>query len=253
MSQDQQRVAVVTGAGSGFGAAIARKFAKDGVAVVVCDINDDAGKAVTDDINAKGGKAIYVNCDVAKREAWERLLAETTQKFGGVNFVINNAGATYKNKPVLDTTERDFDLCFDVNMKSVFHSVHVMIPALRETRKRGGPAAIVNVASTAGIMGRPGLTWYAASKAACISCTKNLAIEFGPEQIRFNAICPVFGNTGLKHMFMGETTEDMFIKSIPLGRCSEPEDIANSTVFLCSDEASFLTGVALPVDGGRLA
>jgi NAD(P)-dependent dehydrogenase (short-subunit alcohol dehydrogenase family) len=160
---------------------------------------------------------------VSKREPWENLLAETKKQLGGVNFVINNAGATYKNKPVLDTTEKDFDLCFDVNMKSVFHSVHVMIPALRETRKNGGPAAIVNVASTAGIMGRPGLTWYAASKAACISCTKNLAIEFGPEQIRFNAICPVFGNTGLKHMFMGETTEDMFLKSIPLGRCSEPE------------------------------
>lgn len=137
--------------------------------------------------------------------------------------MINNAGATYKSKPVLETTEKDFDLCMDVNLKPIFHSVHVMIPALRETRKAGGPAGMVTIASTAGIMGRPGLTWYCASKAGAISCTKNLAIEFGPEQIRFNAICPVIGNTGLKQMFVGEASEETFLKTIPLGRCSEPE------------------------------
>lgn len=121
--------------------------------------------------------------DVTKREAWEAALAATEKAFGGVNFIINNAGATYKSKPVLETTERDFDLCMDVNLKSVFHSVHVMIPAIRRTREAGGPAAFINVSSTAGIAGRPGLTWYCGSKAACISVTKNLSIEFGPEQI----------------------------------------------------------------------
>ncbi|BEJ10911.1 hypothetical protein CspHIS471_0103330 [Cutaneotrichosporon sp. HIS471] len=247
------RVAVVTGAGSGFGAGIARRFAKDGVAVVVADVAEEGGNKVAQDIVANGGKAIFIKCDVTKRAAWENVLAETTAAFGGVNFVINNAGATYASKPVLETTEADFDKVNDVNLKSIFYSVHVMVPALLETRKKGGPAAVVNVASTAGIMGRPGLTWYCASKAAAISVTKNLAIEFGPDQIRFNAICPVFGNTGLKHMFVGQASEEQIIKTIPLGRASEPEDIANSTVFLCSDEASFLTGVALPVDGGRLA
>lgn len=200
---------------------------------------------MTDEINKAGGKAAYVHCDVAKHQEWENLLAETKKAFGGVNFVINNAGATYKSKPVLDTTEKDFDLCIDVNLKPVFHSVHVMIPALREARKAGGPAAMVNIASTAGIMGRPGLTWYCASKAAVISCTKNLSIEFGPEQIRFNAICPVIGNTGLKHMFVGEASEDAFLKTIPLGRCSEPEG---------GEEMASLTGrycklYSLPVHG----
>lgn len=179
---------------------------------------------MTEEINKAGkGKAVYVHCDVAKRDGWDNLLAETKKAFGGVNFIINNAGATYKSKPVLETTEKDFDLCIDVNLKSVFHSVHVMIPALREARKAGGPAVMINVASTAGIMGRPGLTWYCGSKAAVISCTKNLSIEFGAEQIRFNAICPVIGNTGLKHMFVGEASEEAFLKTIPLGRCSEPE------------------------------
>ncbi|RSH76811.1 uncharacterized protein EHS24_005208 [Apiotrichum porosum] len=262
MTGNAPRVALVTGAGSGFGRGIAYKFAKDGVAVVVADIVDKAGQETVDAITSKGGKAIYVHCDVTKREDWDAALAATEQAFGGINFVINNAGWTYQSKPVLQTTDKDFDLCIDVNLKSIFHSVHVMLPAFRRTREKGGPAVMVNVASTAGIMGRPGLSWYCASKAAVISVTKNLSIEFGAEQIRFNAICPVIGNTGLKSKFVGELPEEAFLKTIPLGRCSEPEaltatpppaDIANSTCFLCTDEASFLTGVALPVDGGRLA
>jgi 3-oxoacyl-[acyl-carrier protein] reductase len=153
-----------------------------------------------DAITAKGGKAIYVHCDVTKREDWDAALAATEQAFGGINFVINNAGWTYQSKPVLQTTDKDFDLCIDVNLKSIFHSVHVMLPAFRRTREKGGPAVMVNVASTgacncvrrmeqcaelptAGIMGRPGLSWYCASKAAVISVTKNLSIEFGAEQI----------------------------------------------------------------------
>lgn len=154
-----------------------------------------------DAITSKGGKAIYVHCDVTKREDWDAALAATEQAFGGINFVINNAGWTYQSKPVLQTTDKDFDLCIDVNLKSIFHSVHVMLPAFRRTREKGGPAVMVNVASTgacdcventtssvlklptAGIMGRPGLSWYCASKAAVISVTKNLSIEFGAEQI----------------------------------------------------------------------
>ncbi|EKC99184.1 oxidoreductase, short-chain dehydrogenase/reductase family [Trichosporon asahii var. asahii CBS 8904] len=224
-SSGQQRVAIVTGAGSGFGAGIAKRFQKDNVAVIVADIRGD----------------------------WENVVKVAQDTYGGLNYVINNAGATYKSKPVLTTTEADFDLCIDVNLKSIFHSVHVAVPVLQKTTAAGQPAAVINIASTAGIMGRPGLTWYCGSKAAVISCTKNLSIEFGKQQIRFNAICPVFGNTGLKSAFLGETTEDQMLASIPLGRISQPSDIANATVFLCSDEASFLTGVALPVDGGRLA
>ncbi len=244
----KDKVAIVTGAASGFGAEIARLYAREGARVVIADLNEAGARAVASDI---GSVALAMRCDVSQRADIDAIIEATLANFGTIDIVVNNAGYTHKNQPLLDVDEASFDRCFDVNVKSIYHMVMAVVPLMRE-QKHGN---IINVASTAGIRPRPGLSWYNSSKGAAILLSKSLAVELAPDNIRVNAICPVMGETGMLGDFMGvpDTPENRarFIATIPLGRLSVPRDIANVALFLASDEADFLTGLELPVDGGR--
>ena len=242
------QVAIVTGAASGFGAEIARQYIAEGARVAVADINGPGAQAVA---QALGDNAIAVTCDVTQRADIDALVAATTARWGRVDIVVNNAGWTHRNQPLLDVDEATFDKVYAINVKSIFHMVHAVVPLMR-AQKSG---VILNVGSTAGIRPRPGLTWYNSSKGAVNLMSKSLAVELGPDNIRVNAICPVMGVTGLLESFMGvpDTPENRqkFLSTIPLGRLSTPLDIAKAAVFLASSDAEFITGVEFPVDGGR--
>lgn len=244
----KNRVAIVTGAASGFGAEIARQYVAEGAKVAVADIDAAGAKAIAAQL---GEAAIAVACDVSKRADVDAAVAATLARFGRIDIAVNNAGFTHRNQPLLDVDEATFDRVFDVNVKSIFHMVHAVVPLMR--RQKGG--VILNVGSTAGMRPRPGLTWYNASKGAVNLMSKSLAVELAPDNIRVNAICPVMGATGMLEAFMGmpDTPENRsrFIATIPMGRLSEPRDIARAAVFLASDDAGFVTGVEFPVDGGR--
>ncbi len=244
----QGKTAVVTGAASGFGEAIARLFAKEGGNVVIADISDDAGEKVASDI---GDNARFVHADVSKRDDVDGMIGAAVEGFGRLDILVNNAGFTHVNMPMGDVPEEEFDRIFDVNVKGIFHGARAAVPVFRS---QGGGGVILNIASTAGVRPRPGLVWYNASKYAAIGITKSLAVELGAEQIRVVALNPVAGETPLLAKFLGEDTPEKraaFRATVPLGRFSQPEDIANSALFLVSDEASFLTGVCMEVDGGR--
>jgi 3-oxoacyl-[acyl-carrier protein] reductase len=241
------KVAIVTGAASGFGKAIAEAFAREGAKVVVADID---GQGARDAARAIGASAAHVAVDVSKRAEVEAMAAEAVKAFGGLDIVVNNAGTTHRNQPMLDVPEAEFDRIFAVNVKSIYLSALACVP---EMEKRGG-GVIINTASTAGVRPRPGLTWYNASKGAVITMTKSMAAELAPKKIRVCAINPVAGETPLLPAFMGADTPEnraRFIASIPLGRLSLPSDVANAALFLASPESSMITGVALEVDGGR--
>ena len=244
----QNKVAIVTGAASGFGAEIARQYIAEGAKVAVADINEAGAKAIA---AALGANAIAVRCDVTKRADIDALVKATVDAFGTLDIVVNNAGWTHKNQPLLDVDEATFDKVYDINVKSIFHMVHAVVPMMRKQRS----GVILNIGSTAGIRPRPGLTWYNSSKGAVNLMSKSLAVELGPDNIRVNAICPVMGATGLLESFMGmpDTPENRqkFVATIPLGRLSDPKDIARAAVYLASDDAAFITGVEFPVDGGR--
>jgi len=245
----QDKVAIITGAASGFGAEIARSYAREGAKVVIADLNEAGARAVAAEI---GAAALAVKCDVTSRADIDAAVAATIEKFGAVDIVVNNAGYTHKNQPILDVDEASYDRVFDVNVKAIYRMTMATVPLMR-ARKRGG--CIINVGSTGGIRPRPGLSWYNASKAAANVLSKSLALDFAPDNIRVNAICPVIGDTPMLGDFMGmpDTPENRakFIATIPLGRMSTPKDVARAAVFLASEEAEFLTGLELPVDGGR--
>ena len=238
------KIAIVTGAGSGFGAGIARKFAAEGARVMVADLNETAAQAVAEEI---GGLACAV--DVADGDS-VAAMARAAEALGPVDILVNNAGITHLPAPMEDVDEADFDRVFTVNCKSVFLTARAFVPGM----KARGSGAILNVASTAGLSPRPRLNWYNASKGWMITATKTMAVELAPVGVRVNAICPVAGDTPLLKSFMGEDTPEMrakFLSTIPIGRFSTPEDMGNAACFLCSDEASMVTGVAMEVDGGR--
>ncbi|KAI1123990.1 3-oxoacyl-reductase [Nemania abortiva] len=241
------KVAIVTGGASGFGKGIATKFVEEGARVLIADLSNEAGQGVAKELGCA-----FVIGDVTKREDWEQLLKEATDKFGQLDIVVNNAGAAYPNKATEEVTETDFDLVMNVNVKSVYLSTNVVVPYFMEKKI---PGTFIQIASTAGVRPRPRLVWYNASKAAVINATKAMAVEFGPQQIRFNAVSPVVGSTGMTHLFIGkpDTPENRkaFESVIPLGRGSTPADVANACCYLASDEAAFITGVNLEVDGGR--
>jgi 3-oxoacyl-[acyl-carrier protein] reductase len=243
------KVAIVTGAASGFGAEISRVYVSEGAKVAVADLNEAGAKAVAGELG--GGNAIAVKCDVTRRADIDNLVAATVKAFGTVDIVVNNAGFTHKNQPMLDTDEATFERCFDVNVKSIFLMAHAVVPLMR--KKKSG--CIINVGSVSGIRPRPGLVWYSASKAAANLVSKAMAAELGPDKIRVNAICPVMSPTGMIESFMGmaNTPENQarFTGNIPLGRLATPHDIAKAALYLASDLADFITGVELPVDGGR--
>jgi 3-oxoacyl-[acyl-carrier protein] reductase len=245
----KDKVAIVTGAASGFGEGIARLYAQEGAKVAVADINGDGARAVAASI---GAAATSVTCDVTRRADIDALVQATREAFGGrIDIVVNNAGWTHRNRPLLEVDEETFDKVYAINVKSIFHMVHAVVPLMRQQRS----GVILNVGSTAGIRPRPGLTWYNSSKGAVNLMSKSLAVELGPDNIRVNAICPVMGVTGLLEQFMGmpDTPENRqkFLATIPLGRLSTPQDIARAALYLASDDAEFITGVEFPVDGGR--
>lgn len=247
------KVAIVTGGGSGFGEAIAKRFAEEGAKLVVNDINDAGGTRVAKEIeSAQGqGSATYLRADVARDSDMAKLIAAALERYGHIDIMVNNAGITHVNRPMLEVGEEEFDRIYAVNVKSIYLSARHLVPVLR---KQGTGGCIINTASTAGIRPRPGLVWYNGSKGAVINLTKGMAAELGPDQIRVNALCPVAGETPLLGTFMGADTPEnraKFKASIPLGRLSTPRDIANAALYLASDDAEFITGVALEVDGGR--
>ncbi|WP_186206839.1 SDR family oxidoreductase [Burkholderia gladioli] len=245
------KTAIVTGGGSGFGEGIAKTYAREGANVVVNDLNGAAAERVASEIAVAGGKAIAVPGDVSRGEDWRALLAATLEDFRQVHILVNNAGTTHRNKPVLEVSEAEYDRVYAVNMKSLFWSVQTLVPYFRQA----GGGVFVNIASTAGIRPRPGLVWYNSTKGAMITASKTLAVELGADRIRVNCINPVLGETGLMTEFMGveDTPENRqrFLATIPLGRLSTPQDIANAALYLASDEAEFITGTCLEVDGGR--
>ncbi|MBE7200121.1 MAG: glucose 1-dehydrogenase [Parafilimonas terrae] len=244
------KIAIVTGAGGGFGAGIARRFAEEGARVACIDVDSAAAERVAAEI---GANALPIRADVGAAAEVGAAVAATQERFGAPHILINNAGTTHRNKPLLEVTEEEFDRVFRVNVKSIFHFVRAVAPLMRDQ----GGGVILNVSSTAALRPRPGLTWYNASKGAASLASKSLALELAPWKIRVNALCPVMGATGLLEQFMGvpDTPENRarFIGTIPLGRMSEARDIAAAALFLASDEAAFITGVDLPVDGGRTA
>jgi 3-oxoacyl-[acyl-carrier protein] reductase len=245
----QNKVAIVTGAASGFGAAIARTYVEHGARVAIADINQEGAQALASEL---GEHAIAVRCDVSRKEDIQALVEQCVNRFGTLDIVVNNAGTTHRNQPLLNVDEATFDRIFAVNVKSLYHMTFAVLPIFRARRA----GVILNVGSVAGIRPRPGLTWYNASKGAVNTLSKSMAAELGPDGIRVNAICPVMGATGLLEAFMGmpDTPENRqkFLASIPLGRLAESQDVANAALFLASDEAAFITGVEFPVDGGRI-
>ena len=239
------KTAIVTGAGSGFGAGIARRFAAEGATVMVVDLNGDAAGAVAREI---GGVAQVA--DVSKADSVKDMAQAALAAWGRIDILVNNAGITHLPKPLETVTEDEFDRVLAVNAKSVYLTAREIVPHMKDA----GRGAIVNIASTAGVSPRPNLNWYNASKGWMITATRAMAVELAPFGIRVNAVNPVAGETPLLKSFMGEDTPEMrakFISTIPLGRFSTPEDIANAALYLCSDEASMVTGVTMEVDGGR--
>lgn len=245
------KVAIVTGAGAGFGEGVARRFAEEGASVVVNDLNDADGERVAAEIRAAGGAAAYVRGDVSSGPDVARLVQDAVKRYGRLDVMVNNAGVPQRNMPMTEVPEEAFDRIFAVNVKSLYWAARHAVPAFRDA----GGGAFVNISSTAAIRPRPGLVWYNGSKGAASVITKSMAVELAPEKIRVNAICPVAGETQMLAEFMGgQVTPDMrqrFLATVPLGRFSQPLDIANAALFLASDEAAFITGVCLEVDGGR--
>ena len=243
----KDKSAIVTGAGSGFGKGIAMRFAKEGARVGVVDINAEAAREVASQI---GNSAFAMEADVSIDRDVSRMVQEALDRWGQLDILVNNAGTTHRNQPMTEVTEEEYERIFAVNVKSVYLSAKHIVPVM----KKQGFGVILNVASTAGVRPRPGLVWYNTSKGAMMTATKAMAIELAGEKIRVNAINPVAGETGMLHLFMGEDTPEkraQFISSIPLGRLSLPEDMANAALFLCSDEAEMITGLCMEVDGGR--
>lgn len=252
----QGKTAVVTGAASGFGAEIARSYAREGANVVIADINEEWGKQVAQEIEGiNSGNAVFQFADVSRKEDVEGMVDAAVERFGRVDILVNNAGYTHWNMPVDQVPEEEFDRIFAVNVKSIYFGMNAVLPHFRNQTQSGpNKGVVLNIASTAGVRPRPGLVWYNASKSAAIGATRSLAIELGTDNIRVVAINPVAGETPLLAKFMGEDTPEKraaFKATVPLGRFSQPADIANAAVFLVSDEAEFLTGVCLEVDGGR--
>ncbi|KIC09484.1 3-ketoacyl-ACP reductase [Leisingera sp. ANG-M1] len=241
------KTAIVTGGASGFGAGIVRKFLTEGARVMIADIN---GAAAEEMAAGLGSHALAQTVDVSDRASVNAMAEAALDAFGHLDILVNNAGVTHLPAPLEDITEDDFDRVMGVNMKSVYLTARALVPHMK-ARQAG---AILNVASTAGVSPRPNLNWYNASKGWMITATKTMAVELAPHGVRVNAINPVAGETPLLKSFMGEDTPErraQFLSTIPIGRFSTPEDMGNAACYLCSDEASMVTGVAMEVDGGR--
>ncbi|WP_417513512.1 glucose 1-dehydrogenase [Minwuia sp.] len=244
----EDKTALVTGAGSGFGEGIARRFAEEGAAVMVVDIDADAAKRVAEEI---GGDAFAHTADVADSLSVKGMFSRARSRFDGrLDCLVCNAGVPQRNGPMWEVDEDTFDRIYAVNVKSLYYVAQHGLDLLKE---EGG--SIIVTSSTAAERPRPGLTWYNGSKGAASVITKSMALELAPYKVRVNAIHPVIGDTGMVSEFMGgeDTPEirEKFVATVPLGRMSTPLDIANACLFLASDDAVFITGTCIEVDGGR--
>lgn len=241
------KIAIVTGAASGIGAGIARRFIDEGARVAIADLNAAAASAFAAEL---GANAVAVAVDVSSADSVAAFARQVETALGPVDILVNNAGIGHVPQPLEELADTEFERLFEVNIRSIYLTARAFVPAMKE-RKRG---AILNVASTAGVSPRPRLTWYNASKGWVITATRSMAVELAPFGIRVNAINPVASETPLLATFMGADTPEVrakFLATIPLGRFATPEDMGNAAIYLCSDEASMVTGVALEVDGGR--
>jgi len=241
------KTAIVTGGASGFGAGIVARFAAEGARVMIADINTDAAREMA---TQTGNGTIAYTVDVSDAASVQSMADTALAAFGNLDILINNAGITHLPTPLEEVSEDDFDRVFGVNMKSVYLTARALVPHMKSRQK----GVILNIASTAGVSPRPRLNWYNASKGWMITATRTMAVELAPDNIRVNALNPVAGETPLLKTFMGQDTPEIrakFLSTIPLGRFSQPQDIANAALFLCSDEAAMITGVAMEVDGGR--
>ena len=241
----KNKVAIITGSASGFGKGIAKKFTEEGAKLIMVDINSKLLKKTSNNLFQD-----HFVADVSKSSDFKSLLNFAYKKHGNIDIVVNNAGITHKPKFMELVNEKEFDKVFNVNAKSVYYCGKFFVPKMKKKRK----GAILNVASTAGLSPRPKLNWYNASKGWMITATKAMAIELAPYNVRVNAIAPVAGVTPLLKSFMGGNTpkkKQSFLSTIPIGRFSTPQDMGNAACFLCSDEASMITGTILEVDGGR--
>ncbi|MFZ4787427.1 MAG: SDR family oxidoreductase [Beijerinckiaceae bacterium] len=244
----QGKTAMVTGGASGFGRGIAETFGREGANVVILDLNQAGAQEVASSIS---NHALAIEGDVTKKSDIERAVAQTVEQFGRLDIVVNNAGWTHVNQPMLEVDEDEFDRVFNINVKSIYLMTHAVVPLMRQQ----GGGVMINIGSTAGIRPRPGLTWYNGSKGAVNLMSRSMAVELAPDRIRVNAVAPVMGESAMLERFMGlpDTPENRakFVAGIPLGRMSKPSDVANACLYLASDEAEFITGVVLEVDGGR--
>ena len=244
-------VAIVTGGGSGFGESICQAFAREGARLVVADFNAPAGERVAQALRSQGYTAEFCPADVSSSADMARLAETAVARFGRIDVMVNNAGISHRNQPMLEVTEVEFDRLYQVNVKSIYLSAKYCVPVFR----RQGGGCFINIGSTAAVRPRPGLSWYNGSKGAVVLLTKSLAVELAPEKIRANAINPALGETPLLTTFMGTAdtpeTRARFLASIPLGRLCHPSDVANAAVFLADPASEFITGVCLDVDGGR--
>jgi 3-oxoacyl-[acyl-carrier protein] reductase len=243
------RVAIVTGAGSGFGAGIARRFAAEGARVACVDIDEGAAVAVA--ASLEGGRGFAVRCDIASGDSYAAMVAQVVERAGAFDTIVNNAALTQKPARIARTSEADLDRLLAVNVKSFYWMAVHALPVLRN---RGG-GVVVNIASVTAMRPRPGMCWYQATKAAVVSITQTMAAELAPDRIRVNAIAPAVGNTPMIQAMFGSDDRagvERVVATIPLGRLCEPDDIAGACVYLASDDASYVTGAILPVDGGRL-
>lgn len=241
------KTAIVTGGASGFGKGIVEKFIAEGANVMIADINDDAGEALADHL---GDQCTYVHCDVSVDADIAQIVKKTLGAFGKLDIMVNNAGMGHLPTALEKVDEVLFDRLLAINIKSIYLSALQCAPLFKE-QKHG---VFLNMASTAGVSPRPNLTWYNMTKGAVITATRSMAVELAPDNIRVNALNPVAGETPMLKTFMGEDTPQIrqkFLSTIPLGRFSTPQDLGNAACFLCSDEASMITGVAMEVDGGR--
>ncbi|MFQ3355380.1 MAG: 3-oxoacyl-[acyl-carrier protein] reductase [Paracoccaceae bacterium] len=239
------KTAIVTGGGSGFGTGICEKFAREGARVIVADVNGDSAEKIAKDLNVSSFKV-----DVSNSKSMAELANFSFNEFGNIDIIVNNAGVTHLPAPMEDISEDEFDRVLNVNIRSIYLAAKYFVPHMKNNKS----GVILNIASTAGVSPRPNLNWYNASKGWVITATKAMAIELASFGVRVNALNPVAGETPLLKAFMGEDTPEMrkkFLSTIPLGRFSTPEDLGSAACYLCSDEASLITGIAMEIDGGR--
>ncbi|RJE23220.1 hypothetical protein PHISCL_04424 [Aspergillus sclerotialis] len=248
-SRLEGKVAIVTGGGSGFGAAISKRFFEEGAKVIVGDINISGGEAVA---SQNPNNVFFQKMDVTKAADWKTVIDLAFDRFGRLDILVNNAGTTYRNKPTVEVTEEEWERVFNVNVRGIFLANKELMPRLI---KQGQGGSMINISSTGASRPRPGLVWYNASKGAVSNATKGLAAEYGPHNIRVNTVCPLLSGTGLFSMFTGmeDTPENraQFLGNVPLGRLTEPEDVANMCLYLASDEGKFINGAEMVIDGGK--